>query len=118
MSDVKASPRPWKIKYEMNVVADRDGGRGIVCSNATVAACGGFSSNMKNTTDENRANARLIVRAVNSHERLVEALREIAAFNDDRGNTRLQATGSYSAFDELTSVRIARAALAAAEGDA
>ena len=75
MSDVEASPRPWKIRYEMNVVADRDGGRGIVCSNATVAACGGFSSNMKNTTDENRANACLIVRAVNSHERLVEALR-------------------------------------------
>jgi hypothetical protein len=40
-----------------------------------------------------------------------EALREIAAYNDEYGNERLARNGSYSAFDEPWSVKIARAAL-------
>ncbi len=61
------------------------------------------------------SDAELIVRAVNAHDALVSALREIAAFDDEGANARLVKTGSYSSFDEPGSVQIARAALALAE---
>jgi hypothetical protein len=59
-----------------------------------------------------KENAELIVRAVNSHAVLVEALREIAAFDDRGANEHLAKTGSYGAFDEPGAVETARAALA------
>lgn len=61
---------------------------------------------------ENLANARLIAAAPD----LLAALEQIATFNDHAANARLEATGSYSAFDEPGSVQIARAALAKAKG--
>jgi hypothetical protein len=56
--------------------------------------------------------AALIVRAVNSHAVLVEALRKLAAFDDIGANRRLADTGSYLSFDEPGAVETARAALA------
>lgn len=57
-----------------------------------------------------RANARLIAAAPN----LYEALKKIAAFDDEQGNAYLKAHGSYGGFDEPGSVQIARNALAKA----
>jgi RecJ-like exonuclease len=54
------------------------------------------------------------VKAANHHEGLVEALREIAAFDDTNANRHLEMTGSYAAFDEPASVAIARAILSRA----
>lgn len=45
---------------------------------------------------------------------LLAALTRIAAFDDEYGNARLTATGSYSAFDEPAAVETARAAIAKA----
>ncbi len=61
------------------------------------------------------ANAAFIVRACNAHAGLVAALRDIAAFDDKRANAHLEASGSYSSFDEPCSVSLARAALLAAK---
>ena len=48
---------------------------------------------------------------------LVQALNMIAAWTDTRAEMRLEATGSYSAFDEPASVQIARTALASFKGE-
>jgi len=44
-------------------------------------------------------------------ERYEKALREIASIDDKFGNAHLNAGGSYAAFDEPGSVKLARAAL-------
>lgn len=43
---------------------------------------------------------------------LIDHLRQIAALDDELANDRLATTGSYSAFDEPGSVKIARKILA------
>lgn len=48
-------------------------------------------------------------------ERLREALRQIAAFNDEGANVALRKHGSYSGFDEPGAVQVAREALAGTE---
>ena len=52
--------------------------------------------------------AALVARAL---IRMHGALTEIAAFDDAWGNKRLEVHGTYSSFDEPSSVQIARAAL-------
>lgn len=49
--------------------------------------------------------------AVEEIERLREALRKIAAYDDAAANAYLRATGSYSTFDEPGSVEMARGVL-------
>jgi hypothetical protein len=70
MSDY-ATPRPWKI-------TDTDGDLYISAPNVTIADCTSWSANTGQPncpeSDESHANAELIVRAVNSHDALVEAL--------------------------------------------
>lgn len=70
----------------------------------------------------NPKDGEFIVEAVNQHAALVEqrsvlieALREIAAFDDESANQRLTETGSYSSFDEPGAVRAARTAIATIE---
>jgi hypothetical protein len=55
MSTDKATPRPWSIKYEFNIFGP---------DKRLIAAC----------DRENVANAVLIVKAVNLHDELLEAL--------------------------------------------
>lgn len=58
--------------------------RGCVCGSdfecyekdRTICTTGGYSSNQEDTLPQNQANAELIVKAVNSHPELVEALKE------------------------------------------
>jgi hypothetical protein len=59
-----------------------------------------------------------MARACNTYDALVAALEAIASFDDEGANERLEQTGSYVLFDEPGSVKIARAALALAKGDA
>lgn len=63
------TPTPWRIhdKTELTVVAQ---------NNRTVANTGTYNSNIdsEKVHNENVANAELIVRAVNYHDRLVECL--------------------------------------------
>lgn len=47
--------------------------------------------------------------------RLRAFLKKIAALDDEWANRKLEATGSYSSFDEPASVELARAALAGKE---
>lgn len=51
------------------------------------------------------------LRLARERDRLWEALQKIAMFDDTYANARLRNTGSYSEFDEPSSVRVARAAL-------
>lgn len=76
-------------------------------------SCYWIAMTMGSATDDgdDNANADLIVRAVNFYNELVEALEQIAAFDDEGANKHLEATGSYSSFDEPSSVRIARSML-------
>lgn len=63
-----------------------------------------LSYNAEQVNAERRAAAAEI-------ERLRAALEHIAAFDDLHGSSRLEATGSYSGFDEPGSTQIAREAL-------
>lgn len=51
-------------------------------------------------------------------ERLRAALIAIASFDDERADSRLEATGSYGGFDEPGSVQAARAAIKGGSADA
>jgi len=57
-------------------------------------------------------NEDAIVGIARAYIKAVEALTEIAAYDDVWGNKRLEVHGTYSSFDEPGSVQIARAALA------
>ena len=88
MSNTKHTPTPWKVEREVNIYAEADG-----VHLATVWARhvrglreGGESwIDMRDRTQQQReaakaewqANAAFIVRAANSHDQLVEALRAI-----------------------------------------
>ena len=69
MSEDKATPRPWTLAGEYMVGMGK----------RPVASTDVYNSNQDTMRhrEENQANAQLIVRAVNNHEALVEALRMI-----------------------------------------
>lgn len=97
----KHTPGPWRFDFaktywHVGGPTDVDGTCGYICR---IPARGPAE-----------ANARLIASAPD----LLEALTEIACFDDKQGNARLAATGDYGAFDEPASVKIARAAIAKA----
>ena len=68
------TPTPWRIhdKTELTVVAQ---------NNRTVANTGTYNSNIdsEKVHNENVANAELIVRAVNYHDRLVDMVEQLRA---------------------------------------
>ena len=66
-----ATPRPWKLNEYTG--EHKDG--------YTIFDCGGFLN-----MDEDKANARLIVKTVNCHDKLVEALKEIGETLKDGRN--------------------------------
>lgn len=71
MSSDKVTARPWMI--------DRRFSTAVMGGGHVVAACGGYSNNQMDPDDLHNmleANARHIVKCVNNHERLVEALRD------------------------------------------
>lgn len=71
MSEIKHTPMPWRVKHLTNVIGRRED-----CDvEVSIATTSGSQSNMVDTSTENRANAELIVLAVNNHARLVAALR-------------------------------------------
>ncbi len=91
-----STPRPWRTSEA--------GGRAYVEANSRVAIC-----------DCGRgaaANAALIVLAVNSHERLVEACKTFCKAWDE--DTLVPNTPRIAPADALAMVQAARAALAAA----
>jgi len=62
----KFTPGPWIIKHDFNVFK----------GNRSIAACGGYASNMEDVTPENIANARLIAKAPEMYEMLRGIFRE------------------------------------------
>lgn len=89
-----------------------DCGAEITCANSE---CRAIISVYEDT--EEKSIAAWNTRVDHSRQRLVSALNAIAAWNDVQGNSRLQVTGSYSAFDEPASVEVARTALADIGGE-
>ena len=63
-----------KLPWSINALAS---GR-IVSEKRSIGSVGGFNDGTEKTYLENEANAAFIVKAVNSHYQLLEALKEIA----------------------------------------
>lgn len=75
---------PWRADNLAKVRCEADDGKGLVA----VAYGGRYYGSVPATKDDletARANARLIVRAVNSHEDLLEALEAIAQYGEAHG---------------------------------
>lgn len=74
------TPTPWRIhdKTELTVVAQ---------NNRTVANTGTYNSNIdsEKVHNENVANAELIVRAVNYHDRLIRVAERICEIAEENG---------------------------------
>ncbi len=95
----KAKPRPWRTKPIHNRlrptsdlwIDDATGTPVLLCAPDTAA---------------------IIIQAVNAYEHMLEALTKVAAFDDKAASDLADITGSYSAFDEPGSVKIARDTLA------
>lgn len=69
MTKDNATPRPWEVSDldKCRIVADDNAGRYVAITH----------HDMLHNTEMNEANARLIVRAVNSHDELVSTLKNI-----------------------------------------
>lgn len=110
MAETRYTPTPWRAVLDedgVNVWA-RDGEGEHHIANLDVAAHGKFLS-----SEEMDANAALIVRAVNNHEALVEALAEFIEAFGNRG----ESTSLHVWDQRLKAARDkARAALASATG--
>jgi len=80
MNEDKATPRPWTLAGEYMVSMGK----------RPIASTDVYNSNQDTMRhrEENQANAQLIVRAVNNHEALVEALRKITERYKPIGATR------------------------------
>lgn len=78
------TPTPWFANGPCDIVAKNPDGSGyIVLAHFTHTAL---------PKKEKEANAAYIVRAVNSHAQLVEALTELADYLDDSGHKELPLT--------------------------
>ena len=86
---------------------------------AGTEAYGSYPGDIATVYDETNVRIAALIERLSSalaaeraeKERLAGALTEIACFDDEAGNRRLAAVGSYGLFDEPGSVSIARAAL-------
>ena len=89
MSEVKHTPGPWTTRKEIDGMhADWET---WICSGMTgVAVCNNQTrrSTFKASREEAEANARHIVKCVNNHDRLVEALREVTGELHDEINAK------------------------------
>ena len=89
----QATKRPWHIDgFDLtNIIVKHPSGNGWI----KVADCHG-----EFPIDEQIANAQLIVRAVNSHDELVEALQDLLD-RPDNENNRIKAKQALSKAGEL-----------------
>ena len=100
MDTSKATPRPWRTQATWpHLVHGGPHNRQIADTREAHCTC---------YTEEEAANAALIVKAVNAHDALVEALRAVEADYMDRGDCALHTKLGTTI----------RAALALAEGGA
>ena len=99
------TPRPWKFNGGSKVTGWHDG-REITVASASLS----FLSSA-----EMDANARLIVRAVNSHDELVAAGGKVLAFLDGVIDTASRYGGSVPVFEGIADLRTA---IAKAKGGA
>lgn len=108
---LKPCPNPWCD------AADRDGDYSptVINSNFGTHYVSCTSCSMRGPYERNHVNAIAAWNERPIERELLEALEEIAAFNDRAANAYLKQTGSYSLFDEPGSVQIARAAIAKAQ---
>jgi hypothetical protein len=110
------TPGPWTIGDRIEEADDGGSSVEIDAKDARWLALATVCVRMELDPLDSRAgtaNAHLIAAAPD----LYAALERIAAYDDVSANEQLAATGSYSAFDEPGSVRIARAALERARGE-
>ena len=63
-----ATPRPWKVISKTTIDEVNGNRKGVICRTT-------FPDSLKKDATENEANAALIVKAVNTHERAKKALR-------------------------------------------
>ena len=70
MTEAKHTPLPWKINRIASTCIESEKGR-------VIASCGGHQQHPGNSSPENQANTEFIVRAVNNHGMLMEALEEV-----------------------------------------
>jgi hypothetical protein len=105
------TPTPWQIgEYTPYTV---EHGRRSICST------GGYSSNVnpERVSAENIANAEFIVRACNSHERVVAALKAIIACEAYPGHIAREPYPATCMSIRCDALKLGIAALEAAEGD-
>jgi len=69
------TPTPWKVGFKNPQTIESETGKDI-------AACGAYRLSLK----EAEANADFIVRAVNSHEALLEAAKQALKFINEKAN--------------------------------
>jgi hypothetical protein len=117
MSETRHTPTPWETSYRER--SNGSYGQDIYDSNgATIATCEWYSVPTPTGFVTNRtANAEFIVRAVNSHQMLVDACRQLDEFQRTyHGYTQDNMPGNehYSAW-LMRIVESARAALQHAE---
>lgn len=105
MSETKHTPTPWYL-------ADDDDCR-ICCPEEDVCTADTHRDEYSPDEDEAIANAAFIVRAVNSHDALVEALQSLL---DETLNCVDDGTLPRDAVDNNAGVKKARTALAKARG--
>ncbi len=107
MSDIKHTPTPWRTDEDFDhlSVAGADG--------AQIADCCILGFKVKRNDAINRANAAFIVRAVNAHDDLVDALEVAKQFVEQEAEMRGDADKGY-ALSCAAILPVIRAALAKA----
>jgi len=87
---------PWAVYSEFNIRQ--------VGTNRGVASCGGYTISGEADSDkvfnENIANARFIVRAVNNHDKLVAALKSVLSIVDSPGKSRIKVVQALKEAEE------------------
>jgi hypothetical protein len=102
------TPLPW-AKHPTGVATVYSPG----AKNRIVAGCGSWTDNTRDVISEQEANAQLIIMAVNSHDALVAALRDIREHTDpEPASENYRADDREGCLDTVFSV--ATAALRAA----
>ncbi len=102
-----ATPRPWTLKPYGEVVQEDEFGANIV------AACGRKIRRTRTVTTEQEANARLIVKAVNERQELLDALKLCYDVIDE---VTAEGLAEYIGVDRVTDAyQAARRALAKAK---
>ena len=69
---MKHTPTPWKVNKRAAFLVEAE--------NRSIGSVGGYSDGTDDTHFENKANAAFIVKAVNSHDKLLNTLKEVEYF--------------------------------------